>query len=89
MGKYEEGKNCLTCNVEGICATCSIACHHEHQFAEKICKFHDPAEYILKGKKMFTECQCFKPNCLLHKSENQEGIQSKTIKTQCAICWFK
>ena len=86
MGKYEEGRNCLTCNIEGICATCSIACHHEHRFSGILYYFHDTTLYKLKGKMAFTECQCFKSNCLFHKIENQEESQPETKKDECAIC---
>ena len=86
MKKHDEGKICLTCDVEGICATCSLACHHEHQFAGRTYQFHDTAENKWKGTTAFTECQCFKSNCLFHKIENKEDSQPNTTKDECAIC---
>ena len=86
MGKYDEGKICVTCDIEGICATCSIACHHEHQFEGRLYAFRDTAENKWKGTKAFTECQCFKSNCLFHKHEIQEDSQQNTTKDECAIC---
>lgn len=86
MKKYDEGKICLTCDIEGICATCSIACHHEHQFSGRTYQFYDTAENKWKGTKALTECQCFKTNCLFHKSEIEEDCQPNTKKDDCTIC---
>ena len=85
MGKYDEGNNCSTCDIDGICVACSIACHHEHKFRWPRYCFYETAENKWKGTTAFKECQCFKSNCLFHEIESQSENQSNISNKQCVI----